>query len=133
VQIKAGVCPVTAAAFALSANAPSAAVTVQPDESFFTHLHTEKAMANVTVSPGRAGPVVIAIQLETTDELPLQAKSVSVTLTNATASAEQAERTDDDQWQARMSAPSPGRWMLGLGISISDTDKVNIESPILIR
>jgi hypothetical protein len=41
VQIKAGVCPVTAAAFALSANAPSAAVTVQPDESFFTHLHTE--------------------------------------------------------------------------------------------
>jgi hypothetical protein len=90
-------------------------------------------MANVTVSPGRAGPVVIAIQLETTDELPLQAKSVSVTLTNATASAEQAERTDDDQWQARMSAPSPGRWMLGLGISISDTDKVNIESPILIR
>ena len=133
VQIKAGVCPVTAAAFALSANAPSAAVTVQPDESFFTHLHTEKAMANVTVSPGRAGPVVIAIQLETTDELPLQAKSVSVTLTNATASAEQAERTDDDQWQARMSAPSPGHWMLGLGISISDTDKVNIKSPILIR
>lgn len=130
-------CLVTAAAFALSANAPSAAVTVQPDESFFTHLHTEKAMANVTVSPGRAGPVVITIQLETTDERPLQAKSVSVTLTNATASAEpqvaQAERTDDDQWQARMSAPSPGRWMLGLGISISDTDRVNIESPILIR
>jgi copper transport protein len=119
VQIKAGVCPVTAAAFALSANAPSAAVTVQPDESFFTHLHTEKAMANVM------------------DELPIRAKSVSVTLTNATPSAEpqvaQAERTDDDQWQARMSAPSPGRWMLGLGISISDTDKVNIESPILIR
>jgi hypothetical protein len=32
-----------------------------------------------------------------------------------------------------MSAPSPGRWMLALGISISDTDKVNIESPMLIR
>jgi hypothetical protein len=129
---------VTAAALAMSENAPSTAVTVQPDESFFTHLHTEKAMANVTISPGRAGPVVITIQLETTDELPLQAKSVSVTLTNATASAEpqvaQAERTDDDdQWQARMSAPSPGRWMLGFGISISDTNRVNIESPILIR
>jgi hypothetical protein len=128
---------VTAAALAMSANAPSTAVAVQPDESFFTHLHTEKAMANLTVSPGRAGPVVITIQLETTDELPLRAKSVSVTLTNATASAEpqvaQAERTDDDQWQARMSALSPGRWMLGLGISISDTDRVNIETPILIR
>jgi hypothetical protein len=32
-----------------------------------------------------------------------------------------------------MSAPSPGRWMLGLGISISDMDRINIESPILIR
>jgi copper transport protein len=25
-------------------------------ESFFTHLHTEKAMANVTIAPARAGP-----------------------------------------------------------------------------
>jgi hypothetical protein len=32
-----------------------------------------------------------------------------------------------------MSAPSPGRWMLGLGILISDTDRVDIESPIMIR
>jgi hypothetical protein len=122
---------------ALSANAPSAAVTVQRDESFFTHLHTEKAMANVTVSPGRAGPVVITIQLETADEAPLEARSVSVTLTDPETSAPsqvaQAERIDGDQWQTRMSAPSPGRWMLGLGISISDTDRVDIESPILIR
>jgi len=27
----------------------------------------------------------------------------------------------------------PGRWMLGLGISISETDKVNVESSILIK
>jgi hypothetical protein len=129
--------PVLACLLALSANVPSAAVTVKPDESFFTHLHTEKAMANVTVSPGRAGPIVITIQLETPDEMPLEAKSVSVTLTNAAANSEsqvaQAELVDGDQWQARMSAPSPGRWMLGLGISISDTNRVDIESPILIR
>ena len=35
------------------------------DENFFTHLHTERAMANVTVSPARAGPVELTIQLET--------------------------------------------------------------------
>jgi hypothetical protein len=125
---------VLAALLALSASL-TAAVTMQPDESFFTHLHTETAMANVTVSPGRAGPVVITIQLETADELPLEARSVSVTLTNPGTASQvaQAERTDDNQWQARMSAPSPGRWMLGLGISISDTDRVDIESPIMIR
>jgi hypothetical protein len=49
-------------------------LAAQDDENFFTHLHTEMAMANVTVSPGRAGPVEIAIQLETTDELPLVAQ-----------------------------------------------------------
>jgi hypothetical protein len=111
--------------------------TAGEDESFFTHLHTDKAMANVTISPDRAGPVEITIQLETVDELPLVAKAVLVTLSDArTGSAVQtfqAARTGEDQWHVKTSLPSSGRWTLGLGISISDTDKVNIESPIVIR
>jgi copper transport protein len=94
-------------------------------------------MANVTVSPGRAGPVDIVIQLETTDELPLTAKAVSVTLSNTQSGVGirtvEATHTSDDQWHVRTSMLVPGRWMLGLGISISDTDMVNIESPIVIR
>jgi copper(I)-binding protein len=118
-------------------NAFSAPVTEQADENFFTHIHAEKAMANVTVSPGRAGPVVITIQLETIDELPLTATAVSVTLTNLQAGVEartsQAERGRDGQWRVKMSTPVPGRWMLGLGIVISDSDKVSVESAILIK
>jgi hypothetical protein len=52
------------------------------DDNFFIHLHTEKAMANVTVSPARVGPVELTIQLETVEELPLTAKAVSVGLTD---------------------------------------------------
>jgi hypothetical protein len=52
------------------------------EDSFFTHLHAEKAMANVTVA-GRAGPVEIEIQLEDANEAPLTADAVSVTLGNA--------------------------------------------------
>ena len=59
-----------------------AIATAPEDDSFFTHLHTEKAMANVTVTPGRSGPVDIVIQLETVDETPLWAKGVSVTLSD---------------------------------------------------
>jgi hypothetical protein len=44
--------------------------TAGDDKNFFTHIHAEKAMANVTVSPRRVGPVEGTIQLETTDELP---------------------------------------------------------------
>jgi hypothetical protein len=113
------------------------ALAASDDDSFFTHLHTEKAMANVTISPGRAGPVDITIQLETTDELPLTAKAVSLTLLDAQSGSDiqtfQATRSSDDQWHVRTSMRAPGRWILGLGISISETDSVNIESPILIK
>jgi copper transport protein len=58
------------------------------DDSFFTHLHTEKAMANVTILPDRVGPVEITIQLETADKEPLTAAAVSVTLTNMESGVE---------------------------------------------
>ncbi|MDA9491524.1 hypothetical protein [Bradyrhizobium sp. CCBAU 11361] len=113
---------------------PLAAAT--DDDSFFTHLHTEKAMANVTVSPGRAGPVEIAIQLETTDEAPLKAKAVSVTLVDQSGrklAPVEASRDGEDSWHVKVAQLTPGRWMLGLGISISEADHVSIESPILIK
>jgi hypothetical protein len=88
-------------------------------------------------SPDRPGPVEITIQLETIDELPLVAKAVSVTLSDARSGGGvkiiQAARGADDKWRVKTSLPSSGRWTLGLGISISDDDKVNIESPIVIR
>jgi len=111
------------------------AAPVAADDSFFTHLHTEMAMANVTVTPARAGPVEIMIQLETMDEKPLTAKAVSVTLAMAGAkpASVAAERRSDDTWHARLSVPKAGQWMLGLGIAISDSDKVSVEAPIVIK
>jgi copper transport protein len=114
---------------------PLAATT--DDDSFFTHLHTEKAMANVTVSPGRAGPVEISIQLETTDETPLTAKAVSVTLADMQTGRKlqpvEASRDGDDGWRVKVGMLTPGKWMLGLGIAISEADHVDVESPILIK
>jgi nitrogen fixation protein FixH len=106
-------------------------------DDFFIHLHAEKAMANVTVFPGRAGPVAITIQLETPDERPLSATAVAVTLSKpdsgvAPATA-QAQRTSDGRWRATMTAAVAGRWMLALGIRISDSDTISIEAPILIK
>jgi hypothetical protein len=107
------------------------------DDNFFTHLHTEKAMANVTISPARVGTVELSIQLETVDELPLTAKAVSVTLTDVqTGRALQtidASRRGDDRWLASVSVPSSGRWMLALAIAVSDSDKVDIAAPIIIK
>jgi copper transport protein len=107
------------------------------DDDFFTHLHTEKAMANVTISPGHAGPIAVTVQLETADERPLAAAAVSVTLSNPDIGIEpavtQARRMDDGRWRATMAAPVAGRWTLALGILISDFDKISIEAPIQIK
>jgi len=82
-------------------------------DSFFTHLHTDKAMANVTVLPARVGPVELMIQLETVEELPLVAKAVAVTLTEAQTGRAlrtiNAARGGDDQWRAAISVPTAGR------------------------
>ena len=107
------------------------------DDDFFTHLHTQKAMANVMVSPARAGPIELSIQLETVEELPLAAKAVSVTLTDVqTGRALQtieAAPQGDARWLAAVSVPSAGRWMLALAVAISDTDRVEIAAPIIIK
>jgi copper transport protein len=113
------------------------APAVAADDSFFTHLHTDKAMANVTVSPARKGPVEIAIQLETLEEKPLTAEALVVTLTNARSKAAlkpiDAERRSEDRWLARVTLPAAGRWTLGLAITLADADKVSIEAPIVIK
>jgi copper transport protein len=120
------------AALAISLSPAAAA-----DDSFFTHLHTDKAMANVTVSPARKGPVEITIQLETVEEKPLAAKAVVVTLTNARSKARlkaiDAERGGEDRWRAKVTLPAAGRWTLGLVITISDAERVSIEAPIVIK
>jgi periplasmic copper chaperone A len=106
------------------------------DDSFFIHLHDQRAMANVTISAVHAGAVDIAIQLETVEELPLNAQSVSVTLGNPdkgiAAVTTQAQRTANDQWFVKMAASEAGRWNLGLGITLAPANTVSIESPILI-
>jgi len=117
--------------------APAAAPS-DPDEPFFTHFCHPQAMANITVSPGRAGPVEIAIQLEDGNEQALTtAQQVSVTLANADKSvtpvAAFADHVVDDKWVVRLDLPESGRWSLALGIKLSASEQVDIEAPILIR
>lgn len=73
-------CLVLMAALPLLAKADPAVKV--PDESFFIHLHDQRAMANVMTSAVHDGAVEIAIQLETVEELPMKAESISVTLGN---------------------------------------------------
>lgn len=109
----------------------------QAAEPFFTHLHTDKLMADITIAPGRAGPQDISIRLQTPDEHPLTAQAVTVSLANAELGIEriaaEARLTPAGQWQATLTAPAAGRWSLGLAVRVSDFDVVDVEAPILIK
>jgi copper(I)-binding protein len=107
------------------------------DEPFFTHICGTRVMANITVSPGRSGPVEVLVQLEDGDEKPLAVDALSVTLSNpdkgiapVTATA---ERVAADSWRVRLTAAASGKWSLSLGIDMAKDDRVDIAAPILIE
>ena len=120
----------------LAAALPKAAPRARAPDNFFTHICGTRVMANVTVSPIRAGQVAVWIELENTEELPLAAQSLLVTLSNPDApvapATSEAERVASDKWRALLPVAEAGKWSLALGIQIAANDRVDIAAPILI-
>ncbi|WP_342712316.1 copper chaperone PCu(A)C [Bradyrhizobium sp. B124] len=114
-----------------------AASAVPRGEPFFTHICGTRVMADVTVTPGRSGPVEIDVKLEDGDEKPLAVDGLSVVLSNpdkhiAPVKAT-AERIAADSWRVRMTAAVDGKWSLSLGIDMAKDDRIDIAAPIIIE
>jgi periplasmic copper chaperone A len=126
----------------IASTAPVAAQAPSPPlaaagEPFFTHICGTRVMADITVSPGRSGPIEVLVKLEDGDERPLTVDALSVTLSNpdkgiapVTATA---ERVAADSWRVRLTAAASGKWSLSLGIDLAKNDRVDIAAPILIE
>ncbi|WP_298252968.1 copper chaperone PCu(A)C [Bradyrhizobium sp.] len=120
-----------------SASAASPAKLASADEPFFTHICGTRVMADVTVTPGRSGPVEIVVKLEDGDEKPLTVDALSVTLANPDKGIApvtgKAERVGAYTWRVRMTAGSSGKWSLSLGIDMKTDDRIDVAAPILIE
>jgi len=116
---------------------PTARLSASGADPFFTHIHDPRLMANVTVSPGRSGPVEVLVQLEDPEESPLAAEGLSVTLSNPDNGiapiTTTAERIASDTWRGRMLVSMAGKWSLALRIAMTSKEKVEIAAPILIE
>ncbi|MBB2819291.1 UNVERIFIED_ORG: copper transport protein [Rhizobium esperanzae] len=104
-------------------------------EPVSTHLHSDKAMAEITVTPGRAGPVEIAAFVMKGDFDPLDAKEVTFVLSNAAAGIEPIKRVArkgaDGTWRAEnVPLPIPGRWSIRVDVLISDFELVRASGEI---
>ncbi|WP_054309737.1 copper resistance CopC/CopD family protein [Mesorhizobium sp. 1M-11] len=117
---------------------PPRALAIAAAEPVSTHMMTLEAMADLTVTPGRAGSVSASIMLMTGDFGPLDAKEVTLVLSKPEAGIEPLKRIatkpGDGTWLVDgLVIPFPGRWTVRLDILVSDFEMVKLEGPIDIR
>jgi copper transport protein len=95
-------------------------------------------MADLTITPGRAGPVVVSAVIMTGEFGPLAAKEVSFAFSNPTAGIESFKRKasapGDGTWRADgVVLPLAGAWHVRIDILVSDFEMVRLEGEVRIR
>lgn len=99
------------------------------------HIHTEEAMFQVLVSPGRVGTDSFVLQLMQGDASPLVAKEATLILSLPERGIEPLERPatlgDDGYWHVRnVPIPYPGRWHMRIEALVTDFKKVALEDEL---
>lgn len=106
-------------------------------EPAFVHLHDGSTMADLTLTPGRAGAVLAEIRLKREDLTPLPAREVRLTLSNKAAGIEpivRPGRQDDATWRIEgLVVPIPGRWEAEITVLVSDFDQIVLDGPVVLQ
>jgi putative copper resistance protein D len=108
-----------------------------PSDAAFVHIHTEQAMADVTIQPGRSGQARVTIRLWNGDFEPIEARAVkfSITSPGGEKSPEQAAQENaDGAWQVdRIELREPGNWTVTVDAQLTATDRAVLAAPIVIE
>ena len=96
------------------------------------HIHTEKAMFQVLVSPGRVGGNRFVLQLMTSEASPLPAREATLTLSLPERGVEPFERKAvpgaDGIWSVRdVPIPFAGRWHIRIDVLVTDFERITLE------
>jgi copper transport protein len=129
-------CVVAAAILAVVAGwrftPPPRALSAASSTPLAIHIHTDKAMFQVLISPARVGTDSFVLQLMTGDGGPLTAKEALLTLSLPERGVEPLERAatlgPDGYWHVRdLLLPAPGRWHVRVDALVSDFDRITLE------
>lgn len=96
------------------------------------HIHTDKAMFVVQVSPARTGLDDFVLQLMNEDGSPLSAKEARLTLSMPSRGIEAIERKaalgGDGSWHVTgVPLSAPGRWHMQIDALVSDFQEISLE------
>jgi copper transport protein len=106
-----------------------------PDAPLAVHIHTEKAMFQVLVSPGRVGFDDFVLQLMNGDGTLLHAKEATLTLSLPERGIEEIERQGtlepDGFWHVgKVPLAIPGRWHMRIDALVGDFEKITLEDDL---
>jgi copper transport protein len=99
------------------------------------HIHTDDAMFQVLVSPGKVGSDSFVLQLMNGDASPLAAKEATLVLSLPERGIEPLERAAtlgaDGYWHVgNVPLPYPGRWHIRIEALVTDFKKVTLEDEL---
>jgi copper transport protein len=114
---------------------PPRALLAAAEAAVQLHIHTDRAMADVTIEPERTGGRQITVTVLDGQFGPLAAKEVTLVLAKPADGIEPlrlaAKHVDGATWRVDGgSIPVPGRWTVRVEILVSDFEKVLIEDHI---
>ncbi|QRM27879.1 copper resistance CopC/CopD family protein [Microvirga sp. VF16] len=115
-----------------------ASPSIAAPEPISAHFHTSKAMAQITLDPGRAGRTTMLIKLVSASGAPLNPKDVVIAFSNPSSGIEPFERhgvrMDGGTWHVDdLVVPIPGQWLVRVDALVSDFDKIMLEGMIEVR
>ena len=111
---------------------PPRALAAEAVAPLAVHIHTDAAMFQVLISPGKVGSNSFVLQLMNDDASPLAAKEVTLTLSLPARGIEPIERGaepgSDGYWHVpNVMLPLPGRWHMRIEALVTDFQKVTLE------
>ncbi|WP_375314407.1 CopD family protein [Bradyrhizobium sp. A5] len=109
--------------------------TIIPETPLAIHIHGDKAMFQVLVSPGKAGVDDFVLQLMTGEGALLKAGEVTLTLSLPERGVEPMKRDaslgPDGYWHVRkVELPFGGRWHVRIDALVSDFEKITLEDEL---
>jgi copper transport protein len=123
-----------ASAFRLT---PPPRALVETAEPLFAHIHADRAMADIRLTPGRAGPVEVSLGFQTGDFAELVPKEVEVIFAQPSAGIEpirlEAQRGGDGLWHAGpVTLPRPGDWEVTIRLLVTDFESVTLTEKLTL-
>ena len=108
-----------------------------PADAAFVHIHSEQAMADVMIDPGRAGIADASIRVMHEDSSDFPTDGIRLTLNPPTPGPKPIDRAavrqSDGTWRVdRLELGGSGNWMVRVIVAVAPGKQIVLDAPIVI-